>query len=308
MVIMICIGCVDTTIKKSLREYIMQKPRTLSEMITTLPYLNSQHVPGTELHNSWRALARKEAERLFSSKGESEEEFGPFGKLVFPYHKMGAIDSVDLFDIEEIIIFSFYWHNRKRYRRVVDAGANIGLHSFVLSRCGYEVRAYEPDGEHVKEMRRRLKLNSCSNVEVRPAAISDKKGRGWFIRLLGNTTGSHLAGAKPNPYGEMEHIEVELAPIGEVVDWADLVKLDIEGHEDKALLATTKEQWQNTDMLVEIGSEEKARIVYEHLQGMGVAMYSQKINWQRVREVPDMPYSYHDGTLFISMKSAMPWP
>ncbi|MFH1353960.1 MAG: FkbM family methyltransferase [bacterium] len=284
-----------------------QKPATLTELITTLPYLSSQHAPGTELHNSWRALARKEAAGKFSAVTGIKRDFAPFGKLIFPYHKMGAIDSVDLFDIEEIIIFSFYWHNRKRYRKVVDAGANIGLHSLVLSRCDYEVRAYEPDLEHVTEIERRLKLNNCANVEIRPVAVSDKAGKAEFIRVLGNTTGSHIKGGKPDPYGELNYIDVRTAPISEIMDWADLVKLDIEGHEDKALLATTLEQWQNTDMLVEIGSEEKARTIFEHLRELGVNMYSQKINWGRVGAVSEMPYSYHDGTLFISLKSAMPW-
>lgn len=286
----------------------MRELATLADLVEKMAYLSGQHKPGSERHDAWRRVARTEAERKFSDTAEKESELPPFGKLIFPYHKMGAIDSVDLFDIEEIIIFSFYWHNRNKYKRVADVGANIGLHSLVLDRCGYEVRAYEPDGQHVAELKRRLALNNCRGVEVVPAAISDRLGESDFIRLLGNTTGSHLAGAKPSPYGEMEHIKVEIRPISEVMNWADLVKLDIEGHEDKVLLATSEEQWQKTDMLVEIGSEENARTVFEYMRRLKVGMYAQKVNWRPVRTVSDMPYSYYDGTLFISAKPAVPWP
>src|SRR5690349_11853642 len=71
--------------------------------------------------------------------------FGPFGPLALPYRRMGAIDSVDLFGLDELILFAFYWANRSRYRRSVDIGANIGLHSIVMARCGLAVRSFEPD-------------------------------------------------------------------------------------------------------------------------------------------------------------------
>lgn len=40
---------------------------------------------------------------------------------------------------------------------------------------------------------------------------------------------------------------------------------------------------------------------------LGVGMFAQKINWQPVQKLSDVPASYHDGTLFISSKDRMPW-
>jgi hypothetical protein len=40
--------------------------------------------------------------------------FGPFGEISVPYHTMGAVDTLDLFGLDELIIFSFYWANRAR--------------------------------------------------------------------------------------------------------------------------------------------------------------------------------------------------
>ena len=69
----------------------------------------------------------------FISGGSSKDIFGPFGEISFPYLKMGAIDSLDLFGLDEVIIFSYYYNNRHRYKKVSDIGANIGLHSLLMS-------------------------------------------------------------------------------------------------------------------------------------------------------------------------------
>src|SRR5947207_6307227 len=124
--------------------------------------------------------------------------FGRFGALTLPYRRMGAIDSIDLFGLDELIIFAFYWANRARYRRSVDIGANIGLHSIVMARCGFAVRAFEPDPVHIEMLRANLALNGVSGVEVVEAAVSDRNGTTEFVRVKGNTTGSHLSGAKAN--------------------------------------------------------------------------------------------------------------
>lgn len=286
----------------------MNKPTTLAELMRDLQLRSNQHEPGTQLHNAWRVSARAEVAKRWSGESEEAQDFPPFGKLTFPYQKMGAIDSLNLFDIEELILFSFYWYNRKRYRRAADVGANIGLHSIVMSMCGYEVRAFEPDPEHVHRLALNLKLNKCSNVDVRQAAVSGSAGEAEFIRVLGNTTGSHIAGAKTSPYGELDRIKVRLDSVADVMQWADLVKFDVEGHELAVLKGTNKEMWAETDAVVEIGSKDNAHGVYEYLQNIGVNMYAQKINWGRVTNLKQMPTSYRDGSLYISDKSTMPWP
>ena len=53
--------------------------------------------------------ARKEIISLFSNNVDQQAvDFKPFGELIFPYHKMGAIDSLNLFDLDELIIFSLF--------------------------------------------------------------------------------------------------------------------------------------------------------------------------------------------------------
>jgi hypothetical protein len=70
---------------------------TLGEIIASLPMINQYHNHNTSLYRVLEKLARQEAEQLFTSSTSEEKSFGPLGHFYFPYFKMGAIDSVDLF-------------------------------------------------------------------------------------------------------------------------------------------------------------------------------------------------------------------
>lgn len=283
------------------------KSNVYEKLFQALPVIRSQHAPTTELYALLKQVARNQVEELFSGQDSVPREFKPFGELVFPYHKMGAIDSLNLFDIDELIILSFYWANRKRYKKVADIGANIGLHSIVLSKCGYEVRSFEPDPQTFKVLQRNVGLNKSASVTPFNAAVSSQDGQMEFIRVLGNTTGSHLAGSKSNPYGALEKFPVKVAGIGAIIDWADLIKMDAEGHEKEILPATTRAQWLKADAMIEVENKENAGIVFKHFNDLGINMFAQKLNWQPVKKVEDMPSGYKEGSLFVTAKNEMPW-
>jgi FkbM family methyltransferase len=221
---------------------------------------------------------------------------------------MGAVDSLDLFGLDELIIFAFYAANRNRYQRAADIGANLGLHSLLMSRCGWQVTAFEPDPVHADLLARNLALNGADKaVRLERAAVSNQTGTLEFVRVLGNTTSSHLAGAKPNAYGELERFPVPVRAIADIMPTVDFVKMDAEGQERTILLATTAAHWAKTDMMVEIGSPENAEAIFNHLTSLGVNAFAQKLGWGRVASLADMPTSYKGGSLFITRHSAMSW-
>ncbi|MCW4051202.1 MAG: FkbM family methyltransferase, partial [Candidatus Bathyarchaeota archaeon] len=275
----------------------------LEDLILALPSLHNYHAPKSRAYRMMEQVARREIGARFYEADLRVEQFEPFGEVIFQYHKMGNIDSVDLLNLDELIIFSFYWTNRKRYRHVLDIGANIGLHSVVLSRCGFDVRAFEPDPQHLEILRQYLLLNGCCDVRVSDTAVSSKNGTREFVRVLGNTTANHLAGSKSNSYGDLERFPVKTEAIAPLMAWADLIKLDVEGHEREILLTTSHEHWLGTDALVEIENKENALVIYEYFEAMGIHLFSQKTGWNSVSGLEDMPESYRDGTLFISYKS-----
>lgn len=277
------------------------------ELILSLPEIQGQHAPDSKIHLFLKKIAREHIESAFGSDTQVVVPFGPFEELKLPYLKMGAVDTMSLFDLDELIMFSFYWLNRKRYSKVLDIGANIGLHSMVLDRCGFSVRCFEPDPFHFGHLKNNLDANRCGNVVPDASAISNRNGQTEFIRVLGNTMSSHIAGSKANPYGELEKFKVQVKDIKDLISWPDLIKMDAEGHEKEILLATEPENWKTMDAMVEVGTPENAGLIFSHFQRTSVNLFTQKTNWKKAKSLADVPISYKEGTLFISCKNEMPW-
>lgn len=277
------------------------------EMIEALPELAACHAPDKATYQLLENVAREAAIRMFGADSPCAADFGPLGRIHLPFVSMGAITSVELFGLDELILFSFYWKNRERYRRTLDLGANIGLHSIIMSRCGMQVSCYEPDPTHFGLLTHNLAINDCTRVSCNNRAVSTAAGECEFVRVLGNTTGSHLAGAKDNPYGKLERFRVATDAFGEIVCGVDLVKMDIEGHEADVLCATSRETWHRLDAVVEVGNATNAERIFSHFTRIGVNLFAQRRGWAPVRSEEDMPASYHDGSLFISVQEQMPW-
>jgi len=235
-------------------------------------------------------------------------DLGELGRLRFPFHEMGAINSTHLFGLHELILFSFYWKNRNRYKLVADLGANIGLHSLVLELMGFSTKAYEPDPDHYAVMKSNLKANGVYQNQTINKAVATSSAEVEFIRVLGNTTGSHIAGAKQNPYGAMETIRVEAENIREALVDVELVKMDVEGLEAELVDTLALQDFLQADFLAEVGSETNADRISKRIQELpGIRIFSQKKNWAEVNSLSDMPHSHREGSIFISSKSSMPW-
>jgi len=277
-------------------------------LIDALQTTSDHHSPNTKLYKYFSITALEMAEKTFGEGKIQEAVFSDACKVAMPYFSMGAINSTHLFGLDELIIFSFYLSNQQRYRNVADIGANIGLHSIFMARCGWNVTSYEPDPVHAKRFLENVRQNEVSEkISLREKAVSSEAGRLEFVRVIGNTTGSHLAGAKNNAYGELEKFSVDVDGIDQIIGNFDLVKLDIEGQEGIALCATTKEQWSKTDAIIEVGSAQNAQMIFEHLSQIGVGMFPQQIGWQRATSAEHIPVSYRQGSLFISSRSQMIW-
>lgn len=269
------------------------------EFIKDLPKITTSHKRGTNIYNLLAKSIRSEIEKSFKNDN-SIHNLEPFGTIYFPYHKMGNIDVLNLFDLDEIIIFSFYWYNRKKYKNVADLGANLGLHSVLLEKCGFNVQSYEPDNWHFKIFSENVKKNNCKNIQLNNVAVSNYNGESNFIRVLDNTTGSHIEGAKKNPYGNLEKNVVSVVEFKKIIEESDLMKIDVEGHEVVLLESVEGKVWNTTDALMEVTNEENAKLVYNYFKKNNIKMYSQKNNWNIVESLKDIPTSYKEGTLFVS--------
>jgi len=218
-------------------------------------------------------------------------------------HKLPRIGNTML----ELIIFSFYWQNRNRYFSIADIGANIGLHSVILEHMSYSVTSFEPDPIHVLEFSENIQNNLLTRVNLVSKAVTVDGGNVAFTRVLGNTTGSHVTGAKSDPYGELEQIEVAATPFRHLLLQHDLIKVDVEGFEANLLTSVSDDELGSTDVIGEIGSSENAERIFKRFEKSPINLFSQKNNWEQVRDVDEMPTSHRDSSFFLSIKREMPW-
>lgn len=284
---------------------LLDQFKTLFQFLASVSQLHARDSALYRFIEPLTTAAFHEAQPEFEAK--RAVPLAELGSLVLPYEKMGAIDSIDLFGLDELLMFAFYFKNRGRYARAADIGANLGLHSIVLAKCGMTVDAYEPDPAHHARLLKNLELNDVTSCTVHQSAVSEKVGTMQFVRVLGNTTSSHLAGAKANPYGELERFDVAVEDIRDIAESVDLFKIDAEGHEAVLLRALSDDAWMRVDAFVEIGTPENARAVYDRFADSGIHIFAQKRGWAPATSLADVPVSYKEGGVFISAKPAMPW-
>ena len=285
----------------------MNTIRAISFILEILPEIKRFHSRKSEHYSILADIVGKEISIFFSQGAACEGRLGSLGEIRMPYFKMGEINSTHLFGLDELILFSFYKQNINRYKKVADLGANIGLHSIILSNSGFEVTSFEPDPIHFEELIRNVNIN-CRKNKPRcvQKAVSTNTNSTEFVRVLEIQPVATFLEQK-NPYGELERFKVECENFKTILEANDLIKIDIEGHEASVICETSADEWMNTDAVVEIGTENNAKLIYNHFKDTDINLFVQSKNWDKVDTIDDMPNSYKDGSLFISSKKSMPW-
>lgn len=233
---------------------------------------------------------------MFRVKSNTEKPLPNYRGLTIPYVSFGTVTSDDLFADKEQALFDFYAASSLRYVNAVDIGANIGVHSILMAEQGWIVKAFEPDDQHFEHLCRNLERNGVDAlVERHNRAVSDFDGVETFVRVKGNTTGSHLKGDK-TPYGELEEFDVLVSDCRPLFAWADFCKMDCEGHEARLLKTVSHET--TCEFMVEVGTPANAEAIYRHFQGWR-GMWAQQSGWKPVKSLADVPSHHSQGALFI---------
>jgi FkbM family methyltransferase len=284
-----------------------QSYRNLHSIINQLILNQKIHSYKNKSYKSIKKKIEKNILKILLKKN-SHIKLGKICELNIPFFSMGNINSTHLFGLDEIIIFCFYFINKTKYKIVYDLGANIGVHSIILNKLGYIVKSYEPDPVHFRRLKFNLKKNKITKkINLLNRAVSTKQGEIKFVKILNNTTGNHILGSKKFYYGKIKKINVKTEEFKKILHKADLVKMDIEGHEKDVILTTVKNDWKKTDAIVEIGSKENAISIFKHLKKIGINIFSQMKGWQLVKNINDMPKSHLEGSIFITKREKMNW-
>ena len=284
----------------------MQKK--INKLITDLIAKNlSSHIPGSALFdqlNKYFKFFYKD-HRL---KKKSNLYLGCVGKFKLPFFKMGKINSSHLLGLNEIILFIFYsLYQKSSYKNVADLGANIGMHSIILSKLGFRVRAFEPDPDHINQFLKNLKINKLRNCKLIEKAVDTKKNMVTFTKILNNTTGSFIKSAKKNTYGPTKKFEVETEKFSKIFKWADIIKMDVEGMEAELITSTNKVNWGKKIIILEIGNIYSRKKIFNFCKIKKLNIYSQKIAWSKAHSVYDIPKSHMEGSVIITKLKSNPW-
>ena len=159
---------------------------------------------------------------------------------------------------------------------VFDVGANAGFFSLVASRLvGAEGKclSFDPDPANIESITAQKDLNGLNNWIPIEKAVSDSPGSATFyFDKPGDSTGS-LEGRDGG-----DGIRVNVTTLDEITEQygnPDLIKMDIEGHEYKALLGGEKAIANvRPKFLIELHSEEIAQKVITHLNSHQYQIYN----------------------------------
>jgi len=110
----------------------------------------------------------------------------------------------------------------------LDVGAHVGEYTVRMSkRCG-EVIAIEPNPRTIRILRRNIRLNDCDNIIIHQCAAADYDGVMCLYERGGSST---LLDIDTRRKG----YEVPLKRLDDIVDEADIVKIDVEGYEERVV-------------------------------------------------------------------------
>jgi FkbM family methyltransferase len=118
---------------------------------------------------------------------------------------------------------------------IYDIGANIGLYSLVFARdAARRVHAFEPGSVAAHYLRLNVALNALANVDVHQVLVSDRTGTCRFVHDPVTTATSHVAGAGEEGV-EVPCVDLDSYVAGKRLPPPDLVKIDVEGHDESVL-------------------------------------------------------------------------
>jgi FkbM family methyltransferase len=126
-------------------------------------------------------------------------------------------------------------------KTVVEAGAHIGVFTYLFSQTADSVVAFEPNPETFKTAARNVRVNGLSNVRLINAGLSSGAGKANYVaERFVSARGSLKEDIQSGIRDRSRHLvqaEVELLSVDEVMrdSPVDFVKIDTEGFETMVL-------------------------------------------------------------------------
>lgn len=271
------------------------KIEDIVNIFSTSPKLQN---PNSSIYKFFKRLLIFKFNNIFKNDKDLKELFGY--QINFPMVRMGTINSAHLFGIDELFILDFYIRNSNKYKNACDIGCNIGLHSLFMNLAGFKVTSFEPDPNHFTFVERNL--SKFNNKILYNKAVSNYDGKATFTRIINNTTGSYINDKKTS-YGPTDQFEVDVLDSKNLSDKFDLMKIDAEGSELDILENFTEAHFKNTDIIMEVSTEDSRKDLWKLINKYQLKIYAQKISWELVKTIDHLPLTHREGSIFLSSKN-----
>jgi len=193
---------------------------------------------------------------------------------VEPREFIGA--QVYLRGVHELAVCEVLWRLAKPGERVVDVGANIGVMTSLLSKrvgCSGQVFAFEPHPRLFARLRRNAHRWNRNNVLTLNWAVSDHTGTSLLWETAGFAENTGTAAFSPDSV-DGRSFEVRTVRLDHALPSGDygLLKLDVEGHEQKALTALGLAHARFRDIVFE-SRDHSATVVHRFLANLGYHIF-----------------------------------
>jgi len=225
--------------------------------VLTSGFINKEGIHGV-MYTALRKLTRKSDTILNNALSQNKLTKPLYRKIVsgevsvgqyqiyIPPIRVGIIDR----EIDQFI------QDKTKNRVFWDIGANIGYYSVLASEYAEHVCAFEPEPNNYNILNKNVKNNNINNIETLEVAVSNENGQAELYREPIQGGGIHSL-AKDERLTD-KPCSVKVKTVDTLIKnhkSPDLIKVDVEGAEQKVLEGSTKTiQECDTEWLIEIHS------------------------------------------------------
>ncbi len=201
----------------------------------------------------------------------------------FQYRRLTGALEAEMFFIDNML---------QQRRRFIDIGANLGMYSFYFCSRFQRVEAFEP----LQELAYRLRALGKRSIETHAVALSNISGRRTFFLPVRNGRPVTALASLDSRQGACEERVVEVKKLDDYgFTEVDLIKIDVEGHEDGVLEGSVATIEKNKPLLlVEIEqrhSEEPIDHVFQRILSLGYEGYF--LRQGRLINLDEFSYAAH---------------